>query len=106
MGGVSLAAIDQMVLSTAVSSIAGELGNISQAPWIFSANLLTSASSMPIWGKLGDLYGRRRIFQIAISVFIIASLLASQADTMLELMGQGGKVLPPALNNFPAPAAN
>ena len=99
MGGVSLAAIDQMVLSTAVSSIAGELGNISQAPWIFSANLLTSASSMPIWGKLGDLYGRRRIFQIAISVFIIASLLASQADTMLELVicrafqGLGGGAL-------------
>ena len=99
MGGVSLAAIDQMVLSTAVSSIAGELGDISQAPWIFSANLLTSASSMPIWGKLGDLYGRRRIFQTSISLFIIASLLAAQADTMLELVicrafqGLGGGAL-------------
>ena len=70
MGGVSLAAVDQMVLSTAVATIAGELGDIGQAPWIFSANLLTSASSMPIWGKLGDLYGRRRVFQGAISLFI------------------------------------
>lgn len=93
MGGISLAAIDQMVLSTAVPAIAGELGDIGQAPWVFSANLLTSASSMPIWGKLGDLYGRRRIFQLAIGVFITASLLASQADSMLALVacraGQG-----------------
>ena len=99
MGGVSLAAIDQMVLSTAVSAIAGELGNLSQAPWIFAANLLTSASSMPIWGKLGDLYGRRRIFQSAIALFIVASLLAASADSMLELLvcralqGLGGGAL-------------
>lgn len=99
MGGVSLAAIDQMVLSTAVSAVAGELGDISQAPWIFTANLLTSASSMPIWGKLGDLYGRRRVFQSAIVLFIAASLLAASADSMLQLLtcralqGLGGGAL-------------
>ena len=99
MGGISLAAIDQMVLSTAVSSIAAELGDLAQAPWIFSANLLTSASSMPIWGKLGDLYGRRRVFQTAIVLFISASLVAASADSMLELIicralqGLGGGAL-------------
>lgn len=99
MGGVSLAAIDQMVLSTAVAAIAGELGDLAQAPWIFSANLLTSASSMPIWGKLGDLYGRRRVFQLAIVLFIVASLLAATAGSMLELIlyralqGLGGGAL-------------
>jgi MFS family permease len=99
MGGVSLAAIDQMLLSTAVGAIAGELGDIGQAPWIFSANLLTSASGMPIWGKLGDLYGRRRVFQSAITVFIVASLLASQVETMFQLvvcralLGLGGGAL-------------
>jgi MFS family permease len=99
MGGVSLAAIDQMLLSTAVGAIAGELGNINQAPWIFSANLLTSASGMPIWGKLGDLYGRRRVFQSAIAVFIVASLFASQVETMAQLvlcralLGLGGGAL-------------
>ena len=99
MGGVSLAAIDQMVLSTAVAAIAGELGDIGQAPWIFSANLLTSASSMPIWGKLGDLYGRRRVFQLAISLFIVASLFAATSDSMLQLIvcrslqGLGGGAL-------------
>jgi MFS family permease len=99
MGGVSLAAIDQMLLSTAVGAIAGELGDIGQAPWIFSANLLTSASGMPIWGKLGDLYGRRRVFQSAIAVFVVASLLASQVDSMLQLVvcralqGLGGGAL-------------
>jgi len=86
MCGVSLAALDQMVLATAVGTIAGELGNIGQAPWIFTANLLTSASAMPIWGKLGDLYGRRRVFRIAITLFVVASLLAAQSRTMPELL--------------------
>ena len=99
MTGISLAALDQMILSTAVSAIAGELGDLSQAPWIFTANLLTSASSMPIWGKLGDLYGRRRIFQSATVLFIVASILAASADSMLELLicralqGLGGGAL-------------
>ena len=99
MGGISLAAIDQMVLFTAVSAIAGELADLRQAPWIFTANLLTSASSMPIWGKLGDLYGRRRVFQSAIVLFIAASLLAATADSMIELLicralqGLGGGAL-------------
>lgn len=99
MGGVSLAALDQMVLSTAVSAVAGELGDISQAPWIFTANLLTSAASMPIWGKLGDLYGRRRVFQCAILLFIATSLLAAQSPSMITLllcragMGLGGGAL-------------
>ena len=99
MTGMSLAAIDQMVLSTAVGAIAGELGDLSQAPWIFTANLLTSASSMPIWGKLGDLYGRRRVFQSAMILFIVASILASQSETMIWLLacralqGLGGGAL-------------
>ncbi len=99
MGGISLAAIDQMVLSTAVPTIAGELGDLRQAPWIFTANLLTSASSMPIWGKLGDLYGRRRVFQGAITLFIVASLFAAQSETMIQLLvcrafqGLGGGAL-------------
>ena len=99
MAGVSLAAIDQMVLSTAVSAIAAEFGDISQAPWVFTANLLTSAASMPIWGKLGDLFGRRRVFQSAISLFIIASLLAAMSDSMAWLLvcralqGLGGGAL-------------
>jgi EmrB/QacA subfamily drug resistance transporter len=82
MCGVSLAALDQMVLATAVGSIAGELGDMRQAPWIFTANLLASSASMPIWGKLGDLYGRRRVFQSATALFIVASLLAAQSGSM------------------------
>jgi len=99
MAGASLAAIDQMVLATAVGTIAGELGDMSQAPWIFTANLLASASSMPIWGKLGDLYGRRRVFQAAIVLFICASLLAAESRSMAWLLvcrglqGLGGGAL-------------
>lgn len=97
--GASLASIDQMVLATAVGTIAGELGELHQAPWIFTANLLASASSMPIWGKLGDLYGRRRVFQTAIVLFIAASLLAAQSQSMTTLLvcralqGLGGGAL-------------
>lgn len=99
MCGVSLAALDQMVLATAVGTIAGDLGDMDQAPWIFTANLLASAASMPIWGKLGDLYGRRLIFQSAIAVFIVASLFAAQTTSMLGLLvcrafqGLGGGAL-------------
>lgn len=97
--GASLASIDQMVLATAVGTIAGELGDLHQAPWIFTANLLASASSMPIWGKLGDLYGRRRVFQSAMGLFIVASLLAAQSGSMTTLLvcralqGLGGGAL-------------
>ncbi len=99
MCGVSLAALDQMVLATAVGTIAGELGDMSQAPWIFTANLLASAASMPIWGKLGDLYGRRRVFQSAIALFILASLFAAESPSMSWLLvcralqGLGGGAL-------------
>lgn len=99
MFGASLAAIDQLVLATAVGTIAGELGELRQAPWIFTANLLASASGMPIWGKLGDLYGRRRVFLSAITLFIVASLLAAQSESMAwlvvcrALQGLGGGAL-------------
>lgn len=99
MAGASLAAIDQMVLATAVGTIAGELGDMSQAPWIFTANLLASASSMPIWGKLGDLHGRRRVFLSAVALFVVASLLAAQSRSMAWLLvcralqGLGGGAL-------------
>ena len=86
--GASLASIDQMVLATAVGTIAGELGDLHQAPWIFTANLLASASSMPIWGKLGDLYGRRRVFQSAMVLFIVASLLAAQSGSIRQAFGE------------------
>lgn len=99
MFGASLAAIDQMVLATAVGTIAGELGDLRQAPWIFTANLLASAAGMPIWGKLGDLYGRRRVFLSAIALFVVASLLAAQSRSMTwlivcrALQGLGGGAL-------------
>jgi EmrB/QacA subfamily drug resistance transporter len=72
---------------------------MSQAPWIFTANLLASSASMPIWGKLGDLYGRRRVFQAAIALFIVASLLAAESRSMSWLLvcralqGLGGGAL-------------
>lgn len=112
MLGLSLAALDQMILATAAASISGELGGIAQAPWLFTANLLTSSSSMPIWGKLGDLYGRRRVFQSAIAIFVVSSLFAASSETMPELvvcrllqgLGGGGLLtLPNALIGDIAP---
>ena len=96
--GLSVAALDQLILATASTAISAELGGLAQLPWVFAAYLLSSACTMPLWGRLGDIYGRRRIFQIAIGIFIAASLLAGFSSSMeylvlarfLQGLGGGG----------------
>jgi EmrB/QacA subfamily drug resistance transporter len=98
MLGLSVAAFDQMILATASTAISADLGGLAQLPWIFSAYLLSSSCTMPLWGRLGDLHGRRRVFQIAIALFIGASLLSGASPSMeflvvarvLQGIGGGG----------------
>lgn len=96
MTGMFLSALDQTIVSTALPTIAGELGAIDQLPWVATAYILTSTSSMPVIGKLSDLYGRRALFQWSIVIFVGASMLAgaSQSMSMLvasrALQGVGG----------------
>jgi EmrB/QacA subfamily drug resistance transporter len=81
-----LAALDQTIVSTALPTIVGDLGGLSQISWVVSAYLLGQTAVVPIYGKLGDLYGRKRILQIAVVIFLAGSALCGAAQTMTELI--------------------
>ena len=74
-----LASLDQTIVSTALPTIVGDLGGVSQLSWVVTAYLLASTISAPIYGKLGDLYGRKTVLQIAIVIFLIGSALCGLA---------------------------
>ena len=76
LGGMLLAALDQTIVSTALPTIVGDLGGASHLSWVVTAYLLASTASTPLWGKLGDMYGRKRFFQAAIVIFLIGSALS------------------------------
>lgn len=86
MTGMFLAAIDGTIVSTAMPTIVGELGNQSQAPWITVGYLMTQCIATPIVGKISDLFGRKQTFQATIVVFLAASVLASAAQNMPQLV--------------------
>ncbi len=87
MAGVFLAALDQSIVGTALPTIVSELGGLEHLSWVVTAYLLTSTASTPLWGKISDLYGRRPMFQIAIVVFLVGSLVAGAAGSMAMLIG-------------------
>ena len=72
MLGMFLAALDQTIVSTALPTIVGDLGGISHLSWVVTAYLLAATISGPLYGKLGDLYGRKRVLQAAITISAIA----------------------------------
>jgi EmrB/QacA subfamily drug resistance transporter len=80
-----LAALDQTVVSTALPRIAADLHGFSDLSWIVTAYLLTSTATVPLYGKFSDLYGRRTMFVVAISIFIGGSVLCALAQSMTEL---------------------
>ena len=75
MLGMLLASLDQTIVATALPTIAGDLHGLSHLSWVVTGYLLASTVSTPLWGKLGDLYGRKRFFQAAIVIFLIGSAL-------------------------------
>jgi EmrB/QacA subfamily drug resistance transporter len=81
-----LASLDQTIVSTALPTIVGELGGFTELSWVVTAYLLTSTVSTPIYGKLGDLFGRKKIFLFAIVVFLIGSALCGLSKNMGELI--------------------
>ncbi|HSX29699.1 MAG TPA: MDR family MFS transporter [Candidatus Saccharimonadales bacterium] len=81
-----LAALDQTIVATALPKIAADLHSLSKLPWVATAYLLTSAIATPIYGKLGDMYGRKKIFLSAIVLFLIGSMLAGLSQTMEQLV--------------------
>jgi EmrB/QacA subfamily drug resistance transporter len=96
-----LAALDQTIVATALPTIVSDLGGLNRLAWVTSAFLLAQTVVTPIYGKLGDLYGRKRILQSAIVLFLVGSALCGQAHSMTELiafravqgLGAGGLIV-------------
>ena len=96
-----LAALDQTIVATALPTIVGDLGGLEHISWVTSSYLLAQTAVTPLYGKLGDLYGRKRILQTAVVIFLIGSALCGQAQTMTELiafraiqgLGAGGLIV-------------
>ncbi|RCV53811.1 MDR family MFS transporter [Marinitenerispora sediminis] len=81
-----LAALDQTIVSTALPTIVGELNGLEHLSWVVTAYMLASTIGMPIYGKAGDLFGRKGVFQFAIVVFLLGSVLCGIAQDMTQLI--------------------
>jgi len=84
--GMLLAALDQTIVATALPTIAGDLHGLSHLSWVVTAYLLASTVSTPLWGKLGDLYGRKVFFEAAIVIFLVGSALCGLAHSIFILI--------------------
>ncbi|MGW2204712.1 DHA2 family efflux MFS transporter permease subunit [Streptomyces sp. NPDC001774] len=85
--GMLLAALDQTIVSTALPTIVSELGGMEHLSWVVTAYILASTAGTPLWGKLGDQYGRKKLFQGAIVIFLVGSALCGVAQNMPQLIG-------------------
>src|SRR5207244_562151 len=85
--GMFLAALDQTIVSPALPTIVGDLGGLNHLSWVVTSYLLASTVSTPIYGKLGDMVGRKPVFQAAILIFLAGSMLAGLSQSMGELIG-------------------
>src|SRR6201997_2367286 len=81
-----LASLDQTIVSTALPTIVGDLGGIAHLSWVVTAYLLASTVVGPLYGKLGDLYGRKLVLQVAIVIFLVGSALCGLSQNMTELI--------------------
>jgi len=86
MMGMFLGALEATVVSTAMPTVIASLGGLSHYSWVFSAYLITSTVTVPVWGKLSDLYGRRLFYQIGIGVFLVGSVLSGVSTSMTQLI--------------------
>lgn len=84
--GLLLAALDQTIVATALPTIAGDLHDLSHLSWVVTAYILASTASTPLWGKLGDQYGRKIFFQASIVIFLLGSALSGLSTQMIELI--------------------
>jgi EmrB/QacA subfamily drug resistance transporter len=90
MLGMLLAALDQTIVATALPTIVGELGGLDHLSWVVTAYLLASTATAPLYGKISDLYGRKRVFQFAIVAFLAGSVLAGLSTSMTQLIAFRG----------------
>ncbi|MFC7467873.1 MDR family MFS transporter [Actinomadura keratinilytica] len=85
--GMLLAALDQTIVATALPTIVSDLGGLDHLSWVVTAYLLAATAATPLWGKLGDQYGRKKLFQTAIAIFLAGSVLCGIAQDMPQLIG-------------------
>ena len=90
MAGMFLAALDQSIVAVALPMITSELGGLDKLSWLVTAYLLTATAATPLWGKISDLRGRRPIFQAAIVVFLVGSLICGFAPEIADVLGVSG----------------
>jgi len=86
MTGMAIAALEATVVGTAMPTVIASLGGINHYSWVFSAYIVTSTVTVPVWGKLSDLYGRRLMYQLGILVFLLGTLLSGISSSMTELI--------------------
>ncbi|MEO3850803.1 MDR family MFS transporter [Streptomyces sp. B8F3] len=87
LSGMLLAALDQTIVATALPTIVSDLGGLEHLSWVVTAYLLAATAGTPLWGKLGDQYGRKKLFQTAIVIFLAGSALCGIAQNMGQLIG-------------------
>jgi EmrB/QacA subfamily drug resistance transporter len=87
MLGMFLAALDQTIVSTALPTIVGDLGGLDHLSWVVTSYLVATTASTPLYGKLGDMYGRKPVFLAAILIFLAGSLLSGLSQSMGQLIG-------------------
>ncbi|MBG9782754.1 MFS transporter [Shouchella lehensis] len=99
--GIFMAAIDNTIVATAMGTIVGDLGNYDQFVWVTAAYMVAMMAGMPIYGKLSDMYGRKRFFLFGLIVFVLGSILCGLANSMSQLIGYrviqgigGGALMP------------
>jgi EmrB/QacA subfamily drug resistance transporter len=87
MIAMMLAMLDNMIVGTAMPTIVGELGGLEHLSWVVTGYTLATAASTPVWGKIGDMYGRKGAFLTSIVIFLIGSALSGMAQDMGQLIG-------------------
>jgi MFS family permease len=90
MAGMFLAALDQSIVAVALPQITSELGGLDKLSWVVTAYLLTSTAATPLWGKISDLRGRRPMFQAAIVIFLVGSLICGFSPEIADFLGVSG----------------
>ena len=86
MLALTLASLDQNIVATALPRIVGDLGGLAHLSWVVTAFMVTSTISTPLYGKLSDIYGRKRLYYVSIIIFLIGSVLCGMAETMFQLI--------------------
>src|SRR3954463_14116844 len=98
---LALAMLDNFIVGTALPRIVGDLGGLAHLPWVVTAYVLGTTVSTPLWGKIGDLYGRKGVFLSSIVIFLIGSALSGASTSMVQLiafravqgLGAGGLIV-------------